>query len=297
MINIRREQLAAYGFTLIEMVIVIIITGIIGSMTAMFLKAPIEQFMDVGRRADMTDIADTALRRVARDVRLALPNSVRSTSGTCPSGIGTCRFLEFLPTSGGGRYRNGAGGGAGCPAPSSEKLDFTAADTCFGVLGGMPTGFTFTPGDLVAIYNMGSGNANAYAASNTAAVSAIAGNIITLGTAKQFPYESHNARFDVINKPVSYVCDPNESRTLTRYWGYVIQPNQPTSAVQLATGATSASALLATNVTTCTFAYDGFVVTNRYGLVTMILGITETSADGASETIRLYSATHVSNSP
>src|ERR1039457_5271215 len=93
------------GFTLVEMIMVIVITGIIGGMVAVFLKAPIQQYMDVARRADMTDIADTALRRIGRDLRLALPNSVRVTTGACPvttanpGGAGTCSFLEFLPTS------------------------------------------------------------------------------------------------------------------------------------------------------------------------------------------------------
>ena len=74
-----RSMNTAKGFTLVEMIMVIVITGILGGMVAMFLKAPIQQYMDVGRRADMTDVANTASRRVVRDVRLALPNSVRQT--------------------------------------------------------------------------------------------------------------------------------------------------------------------------------------------------------------------------
>ncbi len=82
------------GFTLVEMIMVIVITGIIGGMVAVFLKAPIQQYIDVSRRADMTDIADTALRRIGRDVRLALPNSVQvHTSG---SGTSTVYYLDFL---------------------------------------------------------------------------------------------------------------------------------------------------------------------------------------------------------
>src|SRR3989339_1345722 len=94
--------LPSKGFTLVEMVMVIVITGIIGGIVAVFLTAPVRQYVDVARRADMTDIADTALRRITRDVRLALPNSVR-VAGTC-DGTTTC-FLEFLPAPSGGRYR------------------------------------------------------------------------------------------------------------------------------------------------------------------------------------------------
>jgi MSHA biogenesis protein MshO len=296
----RRPQ---HGFTLVEMIMVIVITGIIGGMVAMFLKAPIQQYMSVVRRADMTDIADTALRRVGRDLRLALPNSVRVTTGTCPvtaanpGGSGTCSFMEFLPSSGGGRYRVGAassGASAGCGSLATDALDFTAADTCFEILGGMPPGFTYAAGDLVAIYNLGISGASAYKVNNTAAIN-VAGSttsIIKLNSAMLFPFESPSARFDIINKPVSYVCDPNVGNTLTRYGGYSIQANQPKTVAQLALGGVASSALLAKNVSACSFSYDAFSVAQRSGLVTMNLGLTV-----SGETVTLYSATHVSNVP
>ena len=282
------------GFTLVEMIMVIVITGIIGGMVAVFLKAPIQQYMDVARRADMTDIADTALRRIGRDLRLALPNSVRVTTGACPvttanpGGAGTCSFLEFLPTSGGGRYRADTGGGAGCPAsPSGEALDFTVADACFGVLGGMPAGFAFAAGDMAAVYNLGISGATAYAANNTAAIDTAAStsSIVKLSAAKYFPFESPNARFAIINKAVSYVCDTT-GRTLMRYTYSIAGGGQPTSALALGN-------LLAGNVgAVCNFSYDAFEVAQRSGLVTMNLSITENN-----ETVTLYSATHVSNMP
>jgi MSHA biogenesis protein MshO len=285
------------GFTLVEMIMVIVITGIIGGMVAVFLKTPIQQYMDVARRADMTDIADTALRRIGRDLRLALPNSVRVTTSTCPSGSGTCSFLEFLPTSGGGRYRVGAassGASAGCGSLAADAMDFTAADSCFEVVGGMPSGFAFGAGDMVAIYNLGISGASAYLNNNTAAINVPGSttSIIKLNAAMLFPFESPNARFDIINKPVSYVCDPNVGNTLTRYWGYTIQVNQPTTAAQLSAGGSATNALLAENVSTCNFSYGAFVVAQRSGLVTMNLGITK-----SGETVTLFSETHVSNTP
>jgi MSHA biogenesis protein MshO len=283
------------GFTLVEMIMVIVITGIIGGMAAVFLKAPIQQYMDVARRADMTDIADTALRRIGRDLRLALPNSVRVKTGACPAttanpgGAGTCSFLEFLPTSGGGRYRADTGGGAGCPAsPSGEALDFTVADACFSVLGSMPPGFTFAAGDLVAVYNLGISGATAYFANNTAAIN-VAGSttaIIKLNTATLFPFESPKARFDIINQAVSYVCDTT-GKTLMRYsYPIVAGGGQPTATL-------AGGNLLAGNVgAICSFSYGPLTVAQRYGLVTMNLSITE-----IGETVTLYSATHVSNVP
>ena len=284
------------GFTLVEIIIVIVITGILGGIVAIFIKAPIQQYFDVSRRSDMTDIADTALRRIGRDLRLALPNSVRISGSVSGNNSGSCTgseicYLEFLPTSGGGRYRV-AGVGALCPAAASgEALDFTVADGCFGVLGGMPAGFIFNPNDLVAIYNLGINGANAYVADNTAAINTgtSTSTIIKLTAAKLFPFESPSARFDIINQPVSYVCNPTLG-TLTRVSGYAIQSPQLTATLP-------AGNLLAKNLTNCSFTYDASVVAQRSGLVTMSLSITEANPSSSSEKVTLYNSVHVSNLP
>ena len=40
------------GFTLVEMIIVIVITGIIGGIVAIFLRAPVQGYVDSARRAE-----------------------------------------------------------------------------------------------------------------------------------------------------------------------------------------------------------------------------------------------------
>jgi MSHA biogenesis protein MshO len=281
----RRSQ---HGFTLVEMIMVIVITGIIGGMVAVFLKTPVQQYMDVARRSDMTDIADTALRRIGRDLRLALPNSVRVTT------VGANTYLEFLPTTGGGRYRADADPtptATGCGSSAANVLAFTAADTCFEVLGQMPTAAV---GNQIVVYNLGIAAADAYAGNtlathNRRAVSAVGASSINITSANALPFDSPSHRFQVITTPVSYVCAPvaGGGGTLTRWQGYAIQAVQPT-----AIPASGTSAVLANNVSTCNFSYDAFVVAQRSGLVTMNLGITE-----SGETVTLYSATHVSNMP
>ena len=87
------------GFTLIEMIMVIVITGVIAGMVAVFIKGPVDSYFDMARRAELTDIADTAMRRMTRDIRLALPNSLRNPAG------GSDQCVEFMPTKSGGRYR------------------------------------------------------------------------------------------------------------------------------------------------------------------------------------------------
>ena len=96
-----RNAMRSRGFTLIEMIVVIVLTSIIASAVAVFIKLPVEGYVATARRAEMTDIADTAIRRMGRDLRLALPNSVRVTDGGAT--------IEILLTKTGGRYRTEIG--------------------------------------------------------------------------------------------------------------------------------------------------------------------------------------------
>ncbi len=265
------------GFTLIEAIIVITITGIIAGMVAIFIRAPVQGYFDSARRAELTDIADTAQRRISRDLHLALPNSVRVSGGN---------YLEFLQTSGGGRYRaavDNSGGG--------NVLDFTQPTTSFDVLG-PPVAMVPGAMNLVAVYNLGIPGADAYLGDNTSAMTA-GGNTVTINSF-QFPFASPANRFQIISYPVSYVCagvgtdaSGNGTGTLTRYWNYPIQASQPTS---FAAG--TSSALLAKNVSGCSFSYDAQVITQRAGLVSAWLQVTQ-----SNESVSLYYEVHVSNVP
>ena len=256
------------GFSLIEMIIVIAITAIVGSMVALFLRVPLESYVAQDRRARLTDTADTALRRMGRDIRLALPNSVRVTSA------GGVFYLEFLGTRSGGRYRAQGGG---------DILDFTAVDTGFDVLG---PAIDMRVGDLIAVYNLGIPGADAWAGNTLANYNGAAGNVSNITIAATlFPLASPGNRFQVVEGPVSYVCDP-AAGTLTRFWGYPVAAAQPT-----VFAAGTPQALLANRVSTCNFDYQPGV-TERGGLVSMALNLSL-----AGETIRLVSNTQVSNQP
>ena len=104
----RRRQ---SGFTLIELVVTLVISAIVVSFVSMFISGPVRGFTDQARRARLVDAADSALQRMGRDVRRALPNSVRTTAG------GGVVALELLSTVDGGRYR------AQPPGTAAQILD------------------------------------------------------------------------------------------------------------------------------------------------------------------------------
>lgn len=263
------------GFTLVEAVAVMVITGIIGAMVAVFLQAPVRGYFDAVRRARLSDTADTALRRVARDLRLALPNSIRVSSA------GGRQYVEFLQTRAGGRYRADPDAGGG-----GDVLDFTSGvDAAFDVLG---PPVTLAPGDQIVVFNLGLEGSDAYAGANRRAYTGAAGaqsNVSFAASGDPFPYASPGQRFHVVDTPVSYECDP-ATRSLRRYWGYAISLNQATPPA----GATNA--LLADGVAACSFAYNPDAGRQRSGVFSMTLKLAE-----EGEAVDLFQQTHVSNLP
>jgi MSHA biogenesis protein MshO len=266
------------GFTLIELVVVLIILGILAVLTIDIILKPFRAFQDQARRAELVAEADAAMTRMVRELRHALPNSVRVGGGG--------QYLEFIPTIDGGRYR-----AAEDPStPGNEDiLDFTQPDGTFEVVGGMQTGDA-KQGDFVVVYNTTSSpstvtpNTNAYEGGNREIIDSVGTNSITLGTSKQFPYPSLDAqRFDIVpgRGPVTFYCNGN---SLRRHTDYGFQTSQPT-------GFTTQGALLASHVTVCQFTYDPGD-NMRSGVVTMRLGLSE-----EGESIALLYQAQVLNAP
>ena len=266
----------ARGVTLIEMIVVIAITGIIGAAVAIFIRGPVEGYIDAARRAELTDIADTALRRITRDLRTALPNSIRIATS------GNVTYLEYLQTSGGGRYRADVKSDG-----TGNFLNFTAVDATFDVVGPMPA---MSATDWIVIYNLNSSGAtlNAYAGDNREGYGGDDGTTITLDNPKLFPAASPGKRFQVVQHAVTYACDPNPPGTgeLRRYWNYGIVDPQPTPP------GGGSNALLASSISQCSFTYTTSGATQRTGVLALSLQVSQ-----SGETVRLFQQAHVSNVP
>ncbi len=265
------------GFTLIEMIMVITITGIIAAMVAVFIRQPVEAYVDTARRAGLADIADTAVRRMGRDLQGALANSVRVAGGG--------QFLELIPIRDGGRYRAEVG-----TAPSDDPLDFTnAADNRFDVLG---PPVTVSAGDSLVVYNLGIPGASAYdnPLTNRRVATAGGATVTFTATASPLPFASPGSRFQIVGTPVSLACDPGTG-TLWRYSGYAFQAAQPAALATLDGLAGASKAALATSVTACNFAY-GAGVLQHDGLVSIALSITQ-----SGETVALQYQVNVDNAP
>ena len=280
----RRERVGVResGFTLVEMVTVIVITGIIGGIVASFIKAPVQGYIDSARRAELTDIADTAMRRMARDIRTAVPNSVRIAS------CGATPCVEFLPTRDGGRYRADTPG---------NVLNFGVADGSFDIVG---TAINFAANDFIVIGSTQSDGNPPYSTAAAGILRAYTGaagaqtSVNFSATALPVWAELPSQRFDVVDgiqQAVTYACenpgtDANGEGTgqLRRYAGYgfnAAQANPPVG---------GASAILADRVSGCAIVYD--LPSQRFGLVSVRLTLTR-----SNESVSLYNEIHVNNAP
>ena len=280
------------GFTLIELVITMSITTIVVGFAALFINGPVKGFTDQVRRAELVDSAESSLRRMGRDIRRALPNSVRVRD------IGSITALELLNAVEGIRYRAGPP-----PGNANAWLNLAAADGAFNSIGtfdSITKPFSSTT-HYLSVYNVGVVGASAYELLNVitpvgtqididAAAEAGEDNIV-LTPAFQFAYPSPRQRVYLIDTPVSFLCDTGAG-TLTRYSGYSItsdQADRDTAVELLAAGGTAA--LMSDNLAACTFTFTPGTA-QRAGLVTISLTVAQ---DG--ESIVLLQQVHIDNVP
>lgn len=291
------------GFTLVELVVVITVTGIIAGIFAMQFGPALQNYLAVGRRANLTHLADTALRRMVAEIHTAVPNSLRLLPAQTANG-GSC--LEMVPSSDGGRFRTAADTqwDQKNPGNPSNWVDLTQPTSAFDVL----TPFTTTPvqGDWVVIGNQNTadvytGLSRGQVESVTTPPASLGQSRITLHQPKQFPYGYEGGRFYIVPKglqAVTYMCSAKAadgSRTLTRVVGYGFNDTQ-TCPVTSGTDAIfpgGKSAIVSTKVGNCNFVYDPSQgATAQSGFAQLQLTLTDNG-----ETVTLTVGSQVENMP
>ena len=193
------------GFTIVELVAVIVVLGVMAVSTTQFIRQGVEVYVDTARRDNLQQQSRFAIERLSRELANALPGSVRINSDS------TTQCVEYVPIVAATTYLN--------------------TITGVGAIGGVDVidvGYAYSSGDSLAIYTLD--NARVYGAvSNVIALTGdAAGPIANTRSLSfspaSFDEESPSRRAYIVSMPVSF-CAQNNS--LTRHTGYGFNLTQP----------------------------------------------------------------------
>ena len=198
-----------HGFTLIELVIVIMLIGILAISLSRVTQFSVLGYIDAKDRNRQSQSAKWITERVAREVREALPQSIRTNQ------VGNIHCVEFMNI-----------------VNASTDLDLPAsgAVTSFNAV---EFDLNFTPGLLVAIMPIDAAGIYSVAGTlgNVAAIADLGAQVqITLDGPTLFSRRSPQNRFYLLDSPVSFCLDDGNGQ-ITRYSGYAINLAQATPPV------------------------------------------------------------------
>jgi MSHA biogenesis protein MshO len=281
----------------VELVMVIAVAGVLAAALVVFVQPAMQLYLAGRDRGELVHEADAALGLIVRDVRRAVPNSVRIVGDQC---------VELVPTRGGGLYRAGPDtvndSGPSCTpgANCAAWVDTSAATTVFDVLAG--SGGAAAVGDYLVINNQ---NANdVYAGTNRALVTAVSTPAVTSGVqrvsigALQVSPGYDGGRFLLVpasRQAVFFSCvgadgtldaDGNGKGTLRLSEAYGFNASAPTSCP-------GSGAVLASHVRSCHFVYDpNQGATQQSGFVWLDIELAR-----SGESAHLSMGAHVNNVP
>ncbi|NWO01724.1 MAG: type II secretion system protein [Idiomarinaceae bacterium] len=104
------------GFTLIELIIVIVLLAVISTFTFRFVGIGAEMYATGASRLQLLEQSRFAIERITRELRNSVPNSARVMNGN--------QCLEFVPVKAAGTYYD-----APFSSSSSASLDFVSLST------------------------------------------------------------------------------------------------------------------------------------------------------------------------
>lgn len=281
-VNARRRS---SGFTLVELIVVLVLMTIIGATVAVFVRPAIDAYSDTRNRGALGDMSDTALMRMVRDIRVAVPNSLRTPNEAC---------FELVPTVAGGRYRMGPNA-----ANDAWWVNTAQATVGFDVLSTLSREPALN--DFVVINNQ-NGN-DVYAGANRATVSAVSTPSASQGTMRlsisslQVSPGYDGGRFQVVSqseRSVFYICEgaglSADSRTGT---GVLWRLKRDFNSAYPTSCPSGSGSVLARNISRCRFVYNpNQGATQQSGFVYLELAITRNG-----ETATLTHGAHVLNVP
>jgi MSHA biogenesis protein MshO len=188
------------GFTLVEVIFVVVILGIVAVIGASFIVTALESYSTAQTRNQLVQRGRLSLEQMARELRMALPNAVRVSAG------GRC--IEFMPVVAATNYQ-----GVVADASNNIALQNQIATGAFNLFGNNPRHVVISPFSPADVYI------------NTAPAARVGLGALGSGPYSTIPF-STNHRFirNSINRRVYLAADPVRfclsGGNLVRFYGY-----------------------------------------------------------------------------
>lgn len=217
------------GFTLVELILVILVLGVVSTSITSFIIFGVEIYQDVSGRDKQLSDSRFVIERITREVREALPNSVRVTNN------GTC--LEFIPILASSSYIDIPV----LPDNASNTVTLVSSDETFGqdntklVVYPLNTSEVYVDGDstIGKLFDISSYNfIDVSATTSSAAYQKLE---LTLNNSVLFDDDSPTERYFIIKDSVAY-CQDATNNNILRYQGHNFTATQATPSAFLTDG-------------------------------------------------------------
>lgn len=260
------------GFSLIEVVVVLMISSVVVGFIATVITVPAQAHITQARRSELTASAESVAHWMSRDVRRALPHSLRTGV------VGGRAAVEMIGFTDIAIYRDAGTEGdpleiSPAPLPTDDRFD---------VLRPLSVATT-----AVVVNNLGTPGQNAYELANVIANANMAAGSSTITLSdSSFRFAGGSSRRRVFlvspaNAITRYECDP-AAGTLRRYDNLPITGN---SAIAALAGGTP-SRLISRDVVACTFTPQAAGPRDG-GMLLMQVTLSRVT-NGATETLRVF---------
>ncbi len=201
----RRLRERQTGFTLIELITVVVVLALVAVIGTGFIVSATESYQTTQTRAALVNTGRQALERMTRQLRGALPYSVRITNG------GDC--VQFMPVAGGGFYRESV------PDQANDAPDHTQINTT-------PHSVDFGPAEYLSIGAMDSTELYGASPGSLAEVASRDSTQVNFAS-RDWQRNSLSRRFYLLNAPEAFCIFGGQLR---------FYPDQDVTAGSVATG-------------------------------------------------------------